>query len=198
MQSRYLAPLLPLLVNSIREGYIYKYIYIWYINLPLLVSWFFWFNLWGTWGLQIAIETWNLRTLHAVQFLSFFTVCYFIKMKSWLIYECPFWLKYWFCVWMRCLIDRITKNGFFFFFFFFGSWLYRIKPSVTHEPFKPRVPIHGKLVAEFDQSNSSATPTQLRWKPVEIPETPTDFIEGLYTVCGAGSSCLRHGFAIHM
>lgn len=78
------------------------------------------------------------------------------------------------------------------------SWLYRIKPSVTHEPFKTRVPVHGKLVAEFDQSNSSATPTQLRWKPVEIPETPTDFIDGLYTVCGAGSSYLRHGFAIHM
>ncbi|CAI9088739.1 OLC1v1023161C2 [Oldenlandia corymbosa var. corymbosa] len=78
------------------------------------------------------------------------------------------------------------------------SWLYRIKPSVTHEPFKPRVPSHPKLVSEFNQSNSSATPTQLRWKPVEIRESPTDFIDGLYTVCGAGSSYLRHGFAIHM
>ncbi|WMV60450.1 hypothetical protein MTR67_053835 [Solanum verrucosum] len=78
------------------------------------------------------------------------------------------------------------------------SWLYRIKPSVTHEPFRPRMPRHEKLVSEFNQSNSSATPTQLRWKPVEIPETPTDFIDGLYTICGAGSSYLRHGFAIHM
>ncbi|GMP53041.1 hypothetical protein CsSME_00018638 [Camellia sinensis var. sinensis] len=78
------------------------------------------------------------------------------------------------------------------------SWLYRVKPSVTHDPFKPRVPSHEKLVSEFNQSNSSANPTQLRWKPVEIPDTPTDFIDGLYTVCGAGSSYLRHGFAIHM
>lgn len=78
------------------------------------------------------------------------------------------------------------------------SWLYRIKPSVTHEPFRPRMPRHEKLVSEFNHSNSSATPTQLRWKPVEIPETPTDFIDGLYTICGAGSSYLRHGFAIHM
>jgi homogentisate 1,2-dioxygenase len=78
------------------------------------------------------------------------------------------------------------------------SWLYRIKPSVTHEPFKPRVPCHEKLVGEFNQSNSSANPTQLRWKPVEIPESPTDFIDGLQTVCGAGSSYLRHGFAVHM
>ncbi|XP_052208547.1 homogentisate 1,2-dioxygenase isoform X2 [Diospyros lotus] len=61
------------------------------------------------------------------------------------------------------------------------SWLYRIKPSVTHEPFTPRLPSHEKLVSEFNQSNSSATPTQLRWKPVEIPESPTDFIDGLYT-----------------
>ncbi|KAK4779305.1 hypothetical protein SAY86_006833 [Trapa natans] len=56
-------------------------------------------------------------------------------------------------------------------------WLYRIKPSVTHEPFKPRVPAHSKLLSEFNQSNSSATPTQLRWKTVEIPDSPTDFVD---------------------
>ncbi|XP_044465479.1 homogentisate 1,2-dioxygenase-like [Mangifera indica] len=78
------------------------------------------------------------------------------------------------------------------------SWLYRIRPSVTHEPFKSRVPAHGRLVSEFDKSNSSTTPTQLRWRPVDIPDLPTDFIDGLYTVCGAGSSFLRHGYAIHM
>lgn len=78
------------------------------------------------------------------------------------------------------------------------SWLYRIKPSVTHEPFKPSVPGNAKLVAEFNQSNSSANPTQLRWKPVDIPEDPIDFIDGLQTICGAGSSYLRHGYAVHM
>ncbi|KAK3030264.1 hypothetical protein RJ639_039847 [Escallonia herrerae] len=78
------------------------------------------------------------------------------------------------------------------------SWLYRIKPSVTHEPFKSRIPHHEKLVSEFNQSNSYANPTQIRWKPVDTPEAPTDFIDGIYTVCGAGSSFLRHGFAIHM
>ncbi|KAF9604657.1 hypothetical protein IFM89_008988 [Coptis chinensis] len=78
------------------------------------------------------------------------------------------------------------------------SWLYRIKPSVTHEPFKPRVPSHEKLVSEFNQTNSFANPTQLYWKPVEIPDSPTDFIDGLFTMCGAGSSFLRHGYDIHM
>lgn len=69
---------------------------------------------------------------------------------------------------------------------------------MTHEPFKPRVPCHGKLVSEFNNSNSRATPTQLRWRPVEFPQLQTDFIDGLFTVCGAGSSYLRHGYAIHM
>ncbi|KAF9588132.1 hypothetical protein IFM89_007608 [Coptis chinensis] len=78
------------------------------------------------------------------------------------------------------------------------SWLYRIKPSVTHEPFKPRVPSHQKLVSEFNQTNSTATPNQLRWRPVDIPDSPTDFIDGLFTMCGSGTSFLRHGFAIHM
>lgn len=81
---------------------------------------------------------------------------------------------------------------------FFYSWLYRIKPSVTHEPFHPRIPGHKHLVSEFNQLTSSVTPTQLRWKPAEVPDAPTDFIDGLYTICGAGSSFLRHGYAIHM
>lgn len=69
---------------------------------------------------------------------------------------------------------------------------------MTHEPFKPRVPAHTRLVSEFDASNSRTNPTQLRWRPEDVPDSPTDFVDGLYTVCGAGSSFLRHGFAIHM
>ncbi|CAI8606918.1 unnamed protein product [Vicia faba] len=78
------------------------------------------------------------------------------------------------------------------------SWLYRIKPSVTHEPFKPRLPTNPKILSEFNDSNSSTNPTQLRWKPPDIPDLPTDFIDGLSTVCGSGSSFMRHGYAIHM
>nr|CAB3469157.1 unnamed protein product [Digitaria exilis] len=82
-----------------------------------------------------------------------------------------------------------------------GEWLYRIKPSVTHEPFHP-LQEQGKgvrLVGEFDRATTVATPTQLRWRPAEVPlDPPLDFIHGLYTICGAGSSFLRHGYAIHM
>ncbi|KAJ3683118.1 hypothetical protein LUZ60_013345 [Juncus effusus] len=78
------------------------------------------------------------------------------------------------------------------------SWFYRIKPSVTHEPFHPCDPTNHRLVSEFNQQTSSTNPTQLRWKPENFPESLTDFIDGLYTVCGSGSSFLRHGYAIHM
>lgn len=81
----------------------------------------------------------------------------------------------------------------------FRSWLYRIKPSVTHEPFTPRLPKHQFLVGDFTTSDRvEATPTQLRWTPKKIPESSTDFLEGLFTICGAGSPFLRHGYAIHL
>lgn len=78
------------------------------------------------------------------------------------------------------------------------SWFYRIKPSVTHQPFQPRVPGNRRIFSEFNNSNSSANPTQLRWKPMDAPDSPTDFIDGLSTICGSGSSFMRHGYAIHM
>lgn len=79
------------------------------------------------------------------------------------------------------------------------SWLYRMKPSVTHEPFHPREPSHKLLTSDFSSASSaSVTPTQLRWKPPLIPEEKTNFIDGLFTICGAGSPFLRHGYAVHM
>lgn len=40
----------------------------------------------------------------------------------------------------------------------------------------------------------------MRWNPFDFPEVnkPTDFVEGLNTVCGAGDPKLRHGLAIHI
>lgn len=88
-------------------------------------------------------------------------------------------------------------------FFPICRWMYRIKPSVTHEPFHPRDPPNARLLADFhDPRAAVATPTQLRWRPSDLPPPSgppeLDFVDGLYTVCGAGSSFLRHGFAIHM
>ena len=39
---------------------------------------------------------------------------------------------------------------------------------------------------------------QLRWRPFGFPEEPTDFVQGLATVCGAGDPKARAGVAIHV
>eukprot|EP00898_Chlorokybus_atmophyticus_P004118 jgi/Chlat1/4707/Chrsp30S04759 len=75
------------------------------------------------------------------------------------------------------------------------SWLYRIRPSVTHEPFKP---VKSSTLLRSDFSNETITPNQLRWRPLPYPQTPTDFVEGLVTFAGAGSTSTKSGFAIHM
>lgn len=38
----------------------------------------------------------------------------------------------------------------------------------------------------------------MRWHPFDIPSDPTDFVQGLRTVCGAGDPAGRHGMAVHI
>lgn len=73
------------------------------------------------------------------------------------------------------------------------SWLYRIRPAVVHEPF---VPIdNGRLARGFDVT--AASPNQLRWSPLPVPDSPADFIEGLVTLGGNGSAAAQCGCGIH-
>ncbi|MGZ8711098.1 MAG: homogentisate 1,2-dioxygenase, partial [Thermoanaerobaculia bacterium] len=69
------------------------------------------------------------------------------------------------------------------------SWLYRIRPSVLHEPFAP---IDARLLrgAPFDEAPTS--PNQLRWDPLPIPDEPADFVDGLATIAG------NEGIGIHI
>jgi homogentisate 1,2-dioxygenase len=63
------------------------------------------------------------------------------------------------------------------------SWLYRIRPSVMHEPFAEIDPRNFKI------DSAPTPPNQFRWDPLPIPEQPTDFVEGLTTFAsneGAG------------
>jgi homogentisate 1,2-dioxygenase len=74
------------------------------------------------------------------------------------------------------------------------SWLYRIRPSVTHRPFE-------RLEhARFDEpvNDLPLSPNQLRWDPVPLPEVPTDFIDGLLPMAGNGSPEIHSGCAIYM
>ena len=74
------------------------------------------------------------------------------------------------------------------------SWVYRIRPAVTHGEFTPFAQPH----LRGDVAQGAVSPNQLRWDPLPLPTTPTDFIEGLYTMGGNGSPDAHHGVGIHL
>ena len=69
------------------------------------------------------------------------------------------------------------------------SWLYRIRPSVLHKPFKQ---ISNHLLRSAPFNELPPTPNQLRWNPVPLPTESTDFVDGLTTIAG------NDGLAIHI
>src|SRR3984885_592431 len=60
------------------------------------------------------------------------------------------------------------------------SWLYRIRPAASHGAVAPRP--HALLTAQFGAD--ATPPDRLRWNPLPLPETPTDFLDGLVTMAG--------------
>jgi homogentisate 1,2-dioxygenase len=74
------------------------------------------------------------------------------------------------------------------------SWLYRIRPAVTHRPFE-------RFAHRFlDQAPAiePSPPNQLRWDPLPIPSEPVDFIEGLVPMAGNGSPDSHSGCRIYL
>ncbi len=74
------------------------------------------------------------------------------------------------------------------------SWLYRIRPSAMHTPFKQISAV--KFVSNF--ANVSTPPNQLRWNPLPIPAEATDFVEGIVTFAGNGDAFAQSGCGIHL
>ena len=74
------------------------------------------------------------------------------------------------------------------------SWLYRIRPAAGHGPFSAHP--QALLTAQFDAAGTA--PDQMRWGPLPLPETPTDFLDGLITMGGNGSPQTQSGCAIHL
>jgi len=76
-----------------------------------------------------------------------------------------------------------------------SSWLYRLRPSAMHGPFKRMA--QGLLRSgPFDEVEAS--PNRLRWNPLPIPSRPTDFVDGLVTIAGSGSAGAQSGIAVHV
>jgi len=74
------------------------------------------------------------------------------------------------------------------------SWLYRIRPAAMHGEFTPFT----QPCLHSDFGTHPVTPDQLRWDPLPLPDQPTDFIEGLYTMGGNGSPSAQTGIGIHL
>ena len=74
------------------------------------------------------------------------------------------------------------------------SWLYRIRPSAMHRPFE-RMDAR-RIVSDF--SKVPTPPDQLRWNPLPLPGTPTDFVDGIVTMAGNGDPHAQSGAAVHL
>jgi homogentisate 1,2-dioxygenase len=74
------------------------------------------------------------------------------------------------------------------------SWLYRIRPAVTHAAFQSR-----ERDLFVDQTaEAPLAPNQLRWDPLPLPAAPTDFVDGLMPVAGNGSPDAHSGCGIYL
>lgn len=61
------------------------------------------------------------------------------------------------------------------------TWLYRRHPSISHQSYEA---FPGQLL-HATESNSTVTPNQLRWLPLE-PLAQNNFVTGLQPMCGSG------------
>ena len=76
-----------------------------------------------------------------------------------------------------------------------SSWLYRLRPSAMHPPFK-RLGDGNLRSGPFDEVDTP--PNRLRWDPLPMPSKATDFIDGLSTFAGSGDPAMLTGVAVHV
>ncbi|WP_156680723.1 homogentisate 1,2-dioxygenase [Sphingomonas profundi] len=74
------------------------------------------------------------------------------------------------------------------------TYLFRARPSVIHGRFAPIE--HPTLLTP--PLPLGPDPNQMRWDPWPLPDVPTDFLDGLTTICGNGSPQEQAGAAIHL
>lgn len=77
------------------------------------------------------------------------------------------------------------------------TWTYRIRPSVTHRPFREFAGGPG-LFRSGPFHELPTPPNQMRWNPVPMPEKKTDFVEGIVTLGGSGDPAMQTGVGLHV
>ncbi len=76
------------------------------------------------------------------------------------------------------------------------SWLYRLRPSAMHSPFRPLA--GGTLMRSAPFDEAVPPPNRMRWDPLPAPKAASDFIDGLVTYGGNGDVGSSRGVAIHV
>jgi homogentisate 1,2-dioxygenase len=76
-----------------------------------------------------------------------------------------------------------------------SSWLYRLRPSAMHAPFKR---IGNGLLRSGPFAEVETPPNRLRWDPLPMPSKAADFVDGLYTVAGSVDPAAQTGLAVHI
>jgi homogentisate 1,2-dioxygenase len=74
------------------------------------------------------------------------------------------------------------------------TWLYRLRPPAQQSAFSPLA--HPTFSHDFE--SEPPEPSLFGLSPLVLPEAPTDFVDGLKTLGGAGSPLLRRGYAVHL
>ncbi len=75
------------------------------------------------------------------------------------------------------------------------SWLYRLRPSAQHPAY---VAFDQGRVRSGPFTDAPPSPNRMRWDPLPVPETPTDWVEGLVTYGGNGDPETQAGAGIHL
>ena len=76
------------------------------------------------------------------------------------------------------------------------SWLYRLRPTASHSPFRRYE--GAKLIRSGPFDEVPPSPNRLRWNPLPIPTEPTDFVDGLVTYAGNGDVSAQAGIGVHL
>ncbi len=75
------------------------------------------------------------------------------------------------------------------------SWTYRIRPSVAQSAYR-ELEVGNLRTAPF--TALAADPNQMRWDPLPVPDGPTDFAAGLFTLAGNGDVGAQSGVGVHL
>ncbi len=75
------------------------------------------------------------------------------------------------------------------------NWFYRIRPSAVQGDYQPwqQARVRTAPITEVP-----TPPNLLRWNPLDVPDAPTDFIDGLTTIATNGDAMAQAGMGIHL